>query len=1313
VLATAEWLRGPSWAWVAAAVALSALAVFAVRPLDGWRRRALAASLTAIGLLLPVAQYRLARIDRAWPAVREARIERAAAELQGELDDALDGAERAAAAAAALDSDADRRTAFAALDAALPRGGAETGLAVFDTAGRAWAWAGRHRLAPVPEGDSIAVRATGYYLVLETRRHSADGHVAVASVLVRADSSVPDRDESLAERFRERTGVGLEVYPPGAAPDLPDLFNYEDSTTAGQRVLFTVRPVPPDQGAAKETALVRAQKAVVWLAIAVLALALITAPLPREHYLLLAIALGLTIRAPVGAALGLDPLFSPATFYRGFLGPLSASAGVLALASVLVVVLAVALWCRPPARRLVTIVMGVLLLVLAPYLIRALGRGITPPAGGVSLSLWLTWELTLLVSAAALIILAAALFRGGVKPAGGQWRIALGSALALLAAVVGVLVWSPRGGWPDWYTFLWVPALVLVALPAPRWAAIVGIATVAGSAAALVTWGAELNGRLQVAQRDVARLGTEPDLLALLQLERIGEALAADETSDAVGLYDLWRRSGLAEQGYPAALALWEATGTLEAELPLDSLDVPASLLAVLVRGHDTDTAEVHEFVRVPGVHYVLVAPTAPGRLVTVAVGPRTQLVPRGRLGRLLDGGPRENDSYRLALSPPAETGDMRRLRWSRDGWLLHAEQTLDLPDGMRAVHADIDLRGPGPLFVRGILVVLVDLAVLALLWRLAEVAAGSPIRQPRWRRLARSFRVRLAVTMAAFFIIPAVGFALWSFARLAEAAESGRDVLVQQSLRDAGPAAADLIRMPAPTRDADLRGLAQRVDSDLALYRGGRLLAASDSLLLHLAIVSPLLDPEAYQTLALGGELEVMQPLPGGEVPGRIGYRTVQPGTPYALGVLAAPQLGGGPGLATRQLDLALVLLLATILGAGAALLGARRAALTLSRPVAELRAAALAFGRGEAMPAALHAPPLEFEPVFGAFRRMAEDVRASQRALEAARRRTAAVLATVATGVVGLDPDGRVLIANREAVDLVGVPLREGDPFADSLAHEWAPLGEAVTRFLADPVSADAGLELDVSGRRYTLQLASLGADVRGVVLALSDVTHLSRVERVLAWGEMARKVAHEIKNPLTPMRLGMQHLQRVWRERPESFDATLQETAERILGEIDRLDTIARAFSRFAAPAEAPPPLERVDLRSTAEEVVQLYRLAAEGAAVVLEADGAVAPVAARRDEVKEVLVNLLENARDAGAGRIVVRLAEQGFTVQDDGRGITPELLPRIFEPRFSTTTSGSGLGLPIVRRLVDGWGGSVEVESAPGRGTTVSVRLRSW
>jgi two-component system nitrogen regulation sensor histidine kinase NtrY len=1310
--AAAEWLRRPAWVWVAVAALVLLAAVPLLRPLTGWRCRALVAALAALALAMAVAQSRLTAIERHWPEQRQRRVDAASRRLAGDLHAAYHRAERLAEAAAATPAD-DRETAFQVLDRLVPSRGPEMSVAILDAQGHPWAWAGRHRLPPAARGDSIGSRATGYYVELEARRHTGDGRTAVASVLIWAHPAVPDRSRSLAELFRARTEVGLTVYPPNTAPDIADVYDYEEPTTAGPRLLFSVRPIPPEQGAAKELAYERGSGAVTWLVLVILALGMSVASRPLERLALLAALVWLPIRAPVGPALGLQPLFSPATFFRPLLGPLSGSAGVLALAGMLLTIGGVWLWRLRLPRRWPGIAVGCALLLISPYLISSLGRGITPPADGVSIGLWLSWQLALMVSAAALIVPTAALFRGLAGEGEGRawWHIGLGVAIALAASVIGVLVWSPLGGWPEWYTFLWTPALLLVTLPGPRWAAITGIALVAGSSSALVTWGAELAGRVQVAQRDVARLGDEPDPLAVPLLERFGEELrrtSAPETASE--MYALWHGSSLGSQGYPSYLALWSARGALVDELVLDSLDLPPSLLSTMVRTLPArDSLQVMQVLRVPGVHYVLMVRVSRDEVMTAALGPRSKLVLPGRVGRLLDPGSQQSPLYRLTLSPPADpSAATPRVRWRREGWSVRNEYPLELPGGRRIVHAAIDLRGPFPLFVRGVLVVLLDAAVLALLWFVAELISGVRLRAPRWRSLSRSFRIRLAVTLGAFFLMPAIGFAAWSFARLAEEVVRSRDLLITQTLRDAVLTAGGLVRGGSPAPDERLRELSRRIDADLGLYLGGRLAGTSTPVLEDLGVMPQLMDPDAYAALALGGELEVTRE---GSIPAlaeRVGYRVLQPGSPTDIGVLATPQLADDSSLAVRQLDLALVLLLTTLAGGAAALLGAQRASRALSRPVAELRRSALALGRGQPMPAHADHPPLEFEPVFGAFERMAADIRSSQHALEEARRRTAAVLATVATGVVGIDPEGRVLIANRQAVDLVGAELEEGAPLLDRLDGEWAPFTKAVRRFLEDP-GADATAELEAGGRRISFQLTPLGPEVRGVVIALNDVTDVSRAERVLAWGEMARQVAHEIKNPLTPMRLGLQHLRRVYRDRRSDFDRTLEDTAERMLAEIDRLDTIARAFSRFAAPADDVQPLDRIDLAVVVGEVIQLYRLAEEGCAVRLTCQPG-AQGAARADEVKELVVNLLENARNAGARVVDVIVGPGRIEVSDDGSGIPADLLPRIFEPRFSTTTSGSGLGLAIVRRLVEGWGGAIDVESEVGRGTRIVVSL---
>jgi nitrogen fixation/metabolism regulation signal transduction histidine kinase len=252
--------------------------------------------------------------------------------------------------------------------------------------------------------------------------------------------------------------------------------------------------------------------------------------------------------------------------------------------------------------------------------------------------------------------------------------------------------------------------------------------------------------------------------------------------------------------------------------------------------------------------------------------------------------------------------------------------------------------------------------------------------------------------------------------------------------------------------------------------------------------------------------------------------------------------------------------------------------------------------------------------------------------------------------------------------------------------------------------------------------------------VVITLDDITELARAQRVLAWGEMARQVAHEIKNPLTPIRLGVQHLRRARADKRVDFDRVLDQNVNRILAEIDRLDEIARAFSRYgSAPDERPRP-EPIDIAAVVRDVVGLESMAGGGESVEAphwELTGADEPVRALAlgQELREVLLNVFENARLAGARRVDVAVSPDGarrprdaendsvahyvsIVVHDNGRGISPDVLPRIFEPHFSTRTSGSGLGLAISRQIIDGWGGAIAVESEPGRGTTVRIDLRA-
>lgn len=1310
VLAAGEWLRAPATGWIVVGCVGALVAIPGLRPWGGWRPRAVGLTLAMLALAPLVTAWRLDQVERHWPAIQAARVQRATDRLAGDLHAAFLLASRLADVASA--APADPEAAFAALERAVAGAPIEAGVALLGEGGRVQAWAGSHRLPPRGDGRPVSTVDNPFYLVLEVARDAPDGRRAVGTVVVWASPAVPERVQSVTENFRARTGVGLRVYPAGTAPDLPDVFDYTEPTTAGPRLLFSVEPVPPALGDATAATLARGTRAVGWLLALAVVLMGLAARSALARYGVLALGVAALARAPVGEALGFDLFFSPIAFFRPALGPLSRSAGALAALAFLATLLAVALWNRPPRRRWFSLPLGILLLLGAPVVLRYLARGITPPPAGVTLGLWLGWQLTLAMAAMAPAVIAAALFRGAPAAHGRSTSVWLGVALTFVAAGAGLYAWHPGNGWDWWYSYLWLPGLLLVARPANRGAAIGGIAAVAGSAAALLTWGATVESRLEMAQQDAMRQGILVDPVVIPLLDRAGTKLRlGPPPADASQLYARWFQARAGLEAYPARLALSRPDGTARAALGLDSLTLPDSELnrAALALG-PADSQRVFTVPGVPGVYQLLAVRLATGDLLTVALGPKTRLLVPDRLGALLNPAALDGAPYRMTLSPPTPglEPDTRRLRWRREGWVIHGERAVQSVDGVRLTHAEVDLRGPFPLLVRGALVVALDAAALALIWLLAEAIAGMPLAMPGWRRLGRSFRVRVAIALAGFFLIPAVGFAFWELSRLDREAEQQRDEAITQVLRDvvAARGAAAEGQGPATT---GLDELGARYRAELALYHGGSRVAATDSVLADLGVLAPLQDPAAFRSLAFGGEVESAAPEPLLGRGGRIGYRVERPGDPGQMVVLAAPRGSDALRLAASQADLGWLLLLATLLGLAGALVAARQVAEALARPVADLRRSALALGRGAPLPEQSGTPPPEFEPVVAAFGRMADDIRQSRVALEESRRTTAAVLSTVSTGVVGIGPDGTVLVANPRAEELLGKPLAVGTDFRAALHGEWPTLAEAVTAFLARPDAALSQAELEDGTHRLAVALAPLSDDIGGAVLALNDITELSRAERVLAWGEMARQVAHEIKNPLTPMRLGIQHLRRVHRERPDALGPALEETSDRILAEIERLDTIARAFSRFGAPAGPGIAPDRMQLGPVATEVVQLYRLAGEGTEVVLETDGE-AWGRARPDEIREVLVNLLENARQAGAGRIIVRVAPRRLEVRDDGRGIPEELLPRIFEPRFSTTTSGSGLGLAIVRRLVEGWGGTVGVESREGRGTVVVVEL---
>lgn len=286
---------------------------------------------------------------------------------------------------------------------------------------------------------------------------------------------------------------------------------------------------------------------------------------------------------------------------------------------------------------------------------------------------------------------------------------------------------------------------------------------------------------------------------------------------------------------------------------------------------------------------------------------------------------------------------------------------------------------------------------------------------------------------------------------------------------------------------------------------------------------------------------------------------------------------------------------------------------------------------------------------------------------------------------------------------------------------------LSVAVGRALSRPIGQLRRASAAVGGGRLSVRLPESGAGEFGELFGSFNrmVRRLRRARaqelraaRVLAWGEMSRQVAHEIKNPLTPIKLSVQHLRRAYDDGRSDFREILDTNVDQILTEIDRLTEISRAFARYGAPAEAAGPLQEVEVAPVVYEALMLYRAGESGIQYRAEIEPNLPPVFARTGELKEVLLNLLENAHTAleGKGTVTITARLYGeaveLVVHDDGPGVPADLLPRIFEPHFSTHSTGTGLGLAIVRRIVEDWGGKVTAESSPEGGTAIRIRVRA-
>lgn len=373
--------------------------------------------------------------------------------------------------------------------------------------------------------------------------------------------------------------------------------------------------------------------------------------------------------------------------------------------------------------------------------------------------------------------------------------------------------------------------------------------------------------------------------------------------------------------------------------------------------------------------------------------------------------------------------------------------------------------------------------------------------------------------------------------------------------------------------------------------------------------------------------------------------------------------------------------------------------------------------------------------------FNVMAADLRAKQRALnssnleltrinqeiEARRRYMEIVLRNVAAGVISVDQSGVVTTINKSAERLLHIDttLVLGRYFRDVLRDAHLDIVKEALRDMAltrqDSMARQVSLEMRGERRILQMNLTMLRdeqGDFLGSVLVLDDLTQMMKGQRMAAWREVARRIAHEIKNPLTPIQLSAQRLRKRFLERfrEDPDGIVFDECTAMISKSVDELKVLVNEFSNFARmPAVQPTPN---DLNSLVRETLTLYQEAHREVNFSFAADEQLPMIRLDRDQIKRVLINLLENALAAldGRGEVTittlydVELKMVSCTVADNGPGIPAELKGRIFEPYVSTKKHGTGLGLAIVASIIADHNGFVRVRDNQPHGSCFVMEL---
>ncbi|MFZ7110512.1 MAG: ATP-binding protein [Desulfatiglandales bacterium] len=334
--------------------------------------------------------------------------------------------------------------------------------------------------------------------------------------------------------------------------------------------------------------------------------------------------------------------------------------------------------------------------------------------------------------------------------------------------------------------------------------------------------------------------------------------------------------------------------------------------------------------------------------------------------------------------------------------------------------------------------------------------------------------------------------------------------------------------------------------------------------------------------------------------------------------------------------------------------------------------------------------------------------------------------ILANVAAGVVSADAEGRILTINKSAEKMLNIGAKDfiAKNYRDVIRNEYVQTidGFIKERSISAKDSMKRQIRITIGDKTLTL-LVSLNVlrDDRGKYLGLvavfEDLTQIEKAQRTAAWREVARRIAHEVKNPLTPIQLSAQRLKKRYGHIIGKEDKRIfEECTDMIVSQVEELKRLVNEFSLFARmPSSNPTPN---DIKEIIRESISLYKETQKVVRIHFDDSVEIPILKLDREQMKRTMINLLDNAMDAidGEGEIRVGLRhdqEQGIVkieIADNGRGIPPEQKSRLFEPYFSTKKHGTGLGLVIINTIISDHKGSIRVEDNTPRGTVFVIEL---